>query len=68
MTPSAGARSHRASSATRGGSRRLVWFATSHLAESLADAGVGLEAYVVAVDAAASEDWHVLLGRVASGS
>ena len=46
----------------------MVWFATSHLAESLADAGVGLEAYVVAVDAAASEDWHVLLGRVASGS
>ena len=48
--------------------RGVVWLATSHLAESLADAGVGLEAYVVAVDAAASEDWHLLLGRVAAGS
>jgi hypothetical protein len=45
-----------------------VWLATSHLAESLTDAGVRLEAYVVAVDAVAHEDWHVLLGRVASAS
>jgi hypothetical protein len=44
-----------------------VWLATSHLAESLSDAGVRLEAYVVAVDAAASEDWHLLLARVPAG-
>lgn len=41
-----------------------VWLATSHLAESLADTGARLEAYVLAVDAAASEDWHLLLARV----
>jgi hypothetical protein len=44
-----------------------VWLATSHLAESLSDAGVRIEAYVVAVDAAASEDWHLLLARVPAG-
>jgi hypothetical protein len=44
-----------------------VWLATSHLAEILSDAGVRLEAYVVAVDAAASEDWHLLLARVPAG-
>jgi hypothetical protein len=48
--------------------RGAVWLATSHLAESLADTGAKLEAYVVAVDAAASEDWHVLLARVPSGA
>lgn len=41
-----------------------VWLATSHLAEILADTGARLEAYVVAVDAEASEDWHLLLARV----
>jgi len=45
-----------------------VWLATSHLAESLADAGVRLEAYVVAVDVAATEDWHLLLARAPAGA
>ncbi|MDF1522572.1 MAG: hypothetical protein P1P87_07115 [Trueperaceae bacterium] len=48
--------------------RGAVWLATSHLAESLADTGAKLEAYVVAVDAAASEDWLVLLARVPDGA
>jgi len=45
-----------------------VWLATSHLAESLADVGVRLEAYVVAVDVAATEDWHLLLARAPAGA
>ena len=40
---------------------------SSHLAESLADTGAKLEAYVVAVDAATSEDGHLLLTRVPNG-
>jgi hypothetical protein len=45
--------------------RGAVSVATSYLADALALSGVRLEAYLLAVAVATSEDWHLLLGRVA---
>ena len=45
--------------------RGAVSVATSYLADAMALSGVALEAYVLAVSVAASEDWHLLVGRVA---
>jgi hypothetical protein len=46
--------------------RGAVSVATSYLADAMALSGVTLEAYVLAVSVAASEDWHLLVGRVTS--
>ena len=43
--------------------RGAVSVATSYLADAMALSGVTLEAYVLAVSVAASEDWHLLVGR-----
>ena len=42
-----------------------VWLATSHLAEGLAEAGVRVVGYVVAVATGGAEDWHLLIGQAA---
>jgi hypothetical protein len=42
--------------------------AVSHLEETLVLSGLVIEAYVLAVSVRAREDWHLLIGRVASGS
>jgi hypothetical protein len=40
-----------------------VWLTTSHLAQTLDDAGLDLTGYVVAVSADGAEDWHVLVAQ-----
>ena len=44
--------------------RGAVSVATSYLADALTLSGVKLEAYLLAVAVATSEDWHLLVGRV----
>ena len=44
--------------------RGAVSVATSYLADALALSGVQLQAYVLAVAVATSEDWHLLVGRL----
>jgi hypothetical protein len=44
--------------------RRVVSIATSYLADAFTLSGVTLEAYVLAVAPATSQDWHLLIGGV----
>lgn len=41
-----------------------VWISTSHVAESLEDAGLRVSGYVVAVADGGSDDWHLLIAHV----